>query len=154
VGDSAVTASLYGGLAYEWENPVVNYAVTAIEERQPPPGMTISFSEGTTVWGMGRILWATGDWVQADVDMDISAIGVQVYGDERIGEVRFLFDGVEIWTGDSKSFWTDGCAYGVYLEITGFDPVPHTLRAEGVKGVHQEGGASVPVGYFGYEPRF
>ena len=135
MGDSAVTASFYGGLAYEWENPVVNYALTAIEERQPPPGMTISFSEGTTVCGMGRILWATGDWVQADVDMDISAIGVQVYGDERIGQVRFLFD-------------------GVYLEITGFDPGPHTLRAEAVKGVRQEGGVSVPVGYFGYEPRF
>ena len=152
IGNSTVTVSLFGGYALEWENPPENFAVANLEDRPPPDGVTIAYGEGTTGWGIGRILWSTGDWVAATTSLDVAAIGAQVHGDETIGWVRFLFDGVEVWSGDSKSLWNSGVRYGVYIEVSGFEPGSHTLRAEAAKGVQDEGGGSVPVGYFTFIP--
>jgi hypothetical protein len=152
VNGATVIVSLYGGYALEWDNPPQSFAVANTEEGDPPPGVAVRWSEGTTTWGINRILWSTGDWVETTTDLDLASIGVQVHGDSTIGWVRFTLDGVELWTGDSTSLWNSGRRYGVYVEASGFAPGTHTLRAEAVKGVEEEAGGSVPVSYFTFIP--
>jgi hypothetical protein len=115
-----------------------------------PAGINLSFSGGTTVWGTGRILWVAGDWVEATTSTAFRAIGVQVQGDRTIGWAKVLFDGVEVWQGNTATTWNDGTNNGVYVEVRCFSPGQHTIRIESLGMDGGGGGRTVPVSYFGF----
>jgi hypothetical protein len=115
-----------------------------------PEGIDLSFGSGTTEWGHSRILWVAGDWEQATTRDPYSAIGVQVQGDRTIGWARVLFDGVEVWQGNTATTWNDGTNNGVYVEVRCFPPGEHTIRIEALGKDGGGGGITVPVSYFGF----
>jgi len=57
-------------------------------------------------------------------------MGVQFFGDPQIGWARVLFDGVEVWRGNTSAIWSQNGRHVGYIEIAGFSPGRHTLRAE------------------------
>ena len=77
-------------------------------------------------------------------------MGVQIMGDQYIGWGRVLFDGTEIWRGDTAHTWNDGSNYGQYVEVRCFPPGIHTLRVEnlGIEGGY--GGITVPISWFAF----
>jgi len=96
------------------------------------------------------ILWQENDWVEVTTSDPYQAIGVQVHGDQTIGWARVLFDGDEIWRGDTSSHTIAEGRYGVYVEVRCFPAGSHTLRIEGL-GIRGSGeGSSIPVSYFGF----
>jgi hypothetical protein len=76
------------------------------------------------------VLWGEGSWVEATTELPFEAIGVQIYGDNTIGWARMLFDGQEVWRGDTQEIWMEKGRYGGYIEVSGFEPGRHTLRIE------------------------
>lgn len=60
-----------------------------------------------------------------------------------------LFDGLEIWRGDTAEVWTVGNAHSVYVEVDNIAPGNHTLRIESLGIDGSGGGKSIPVGFFG-----
>ncbi|NJN94469.1 MAG: hypothetical protein HC875_10445 [Anaerolineales bacterium] len=64
------------------------------------------------------------------VERPFTAMGVQFMGDPYQGWARVLFDGVEVWRGDTAAIWSKHGRHGGYIEISGLAPGPHTLRAE------------------------
>ncbi len=121
-------------------------------ESASPPGIDITFGGGTTAWGSNRILWSRGDWVEATTSDAFTAIGVQAHGDATIGWARVLFDGDEVWSGNTAASVIAEGRFGVYVEVRCFSPGTHTIRMEtlGIDG--GGGGMSVPVSYFGFRP--
>ncbi len=115
-----------------------------------PEGITLSFGGGTTTWGTSRILWVAGDWVEATTSNPYKALGVQVQGDRTIGWARVLFDGVEVWQGNTATTWNDGTNNGVYVEVRCFSPGQHILRIEALGIDGGGGGITIPVSYFGF----
>lgn len=125
----------------------------------PPAGIAIS-SGGGHALQKAWILYEAGHYLEATTSGDYTAIGVQPHGESAIGWARVLFDGVEVWRGDTSSYWHDGEGYlhAVYIEVRCFPPGEHTLRIEAL-GVEGSGGAvgsggriDVPIAYFGFRP--
>ncbi|MBI3158383.1 MAG: hypothetical protein HYZ26_02140 [Chloroflexi bacterium] len=98
----------------------------------PPPGIAIAASLESIPYGLTRVLWGINDWIEATTGKPFAAIGVQFLGDPPTGWARVLFDGVEVWRGNTAAIWSYGGRHGGYVEISGFDPGAHTLRAESV----------------------
>ena len=63
-----------------------------------------------------------------------------------------MFDGVEIWRGDTSSFWHDAEEYmhAVYIEVRCFPPGTHTMRIEVLDIDDKQTGTTVPVAFFGF----
>ena len=80
--------------------------------------------------GINRILWWGGDWIEASTSENFTAMGVQFLGDPAIGWARVLFDGEEVWRGNTSAIWSAKGRFGGYVEISGFPPGAHTLRVE------------------------
>ncbi len=125
----------------------------------PPEGIKISAGGGYALQ-KAWILYEAGHYLEATTSGDYTAIGVQPHGESIIGWARVLFDGVEVWRGDTSSYWHDGEAYlhAVYVEVRCFPPGEHTLRIEAL-GIEGSGGAAgsggrtdVPIAYFGFRP--
>jgi formylglycine-generating enzyme required for sulfatase activity len=57
-------------------------------------------------------------------------MGVQFFGEPQIGWARVLFDGAEVWRGNTAEIWSKYNYRGGYIEISGFKPGRHTIRAE------------------------
>ena len=76
---------------------------------------------------------------------------ILTHGESIIGWARVLFDGVEVWRGDTSSYYHDaeGYLHAVYVEVRCFPPGIHTLRIEGLVLVGSGGGQSIPISYFG-----
>ncbi len=51
-------------------------------------------------------------------------------GEPQIGWARVLFDGVEVWRGNTSAIWSKPGRHGGYIEISGLSPGMHTMRAE------------------------
>lgn len=101
---------------------------TAVE----PVGVEVAFSPTSIPYGVNRILWWEGAWVEARAARPFSAMGVQFLGGPQIGWARVLLDGVEVWRGITGEL---GCRRGYcggYLELSGFEAGPHVLRVESV----------------------
>ena len=96
----------------------------------PSDGMRLSFSEDSIFYGLNRVLWTENDWLEITTDMSYSTMGVQFMGDYVIGWARVLFDGEEVWRGDTSKIWSAFGRFGGYIEISGFEPGQHTLRVE------------------------
>jgi len=141
--------SVYGGYALDFSDPPEIIVWTNPEDDPPPDNVELKAGEGTTTWGKGLILWQEGDWVEIVTSGSFNTLGVQVYGDKTIGWARVLFDGLEIWRGDTAEVWTDGNAHAVYVEVDNIVPGNHTLRIESLGIDGGGGGKSIPVGFFG-----
>jgi hypothetical protein len=122
------------------------YAAANSEGKLPPTGILITHSDVSISYGLNRVLWGEGDWVQASTDMEFASMGVQIYGDHIIGWARVLFDNEEVWRGNTAGIWSDKGLYGGYIEISGFDPGLHTIRVESMGFDYHP----VTVAYFGF----
>ena len=125
----------------------------------PPEGISISAGGGYALQ-KAWILYEAGHYLEATTGDDYTAIGVQPHGESYIGWARILFDGVEVWRGDTSSYYHDaeGYLHAVYVEVRCFPPGEHTLRIEAL-GIEGSGGAAgsggrtdVPIAYFGFRP--
>ena len=68
--------------------------------------------------------------IEVTTDLSFNAIGVQFFGEAQIGWARVLFDGQEVWRGNMADLYEGLGRHGGYIEITGFEPGHHTIRAE------------------------
>jgi hypothetical protein len=57
-------------------------------------------------------------------------MGVQFMGERSIGWARVLLDGQEVWRGNVSEIWSERGRHGGYVEVSGFEPGLHTIRAE------------------------
>ncbi len=93
-------------------------------------GVIVTHSDESIGYGLNRVLWGEGDWVQASTDLPFDSMGVQVFGDHTIGWARVLVDGEEIWRGDTAAIWSDLGRHGGYIEVSDYEPGRHTIRIE------------------------
>ena len=125
----------------------------------PPPeeGITVT-SGGGYAYQKAWIMTQAGEYLEVTTSNPYTAIGVQPHGASIIGWARVLFDGVEIWRGDTSAYWHDaeGYMHAVYIEVRCFPPGTHTLRIECL-GIEGSGGAQgsggrtdVPISHFGF----
>ena len=137
-----------------WGNPIddpLDYVAYASPEvRASPAGVSVTYGGSTSGFDTARILNSQGDWIQASTSNPLSAIGVQIMGDTRLGWVRVLFDDVEIWRGDTAHTWNDGANYGEFVEVRCFPPGPHTIRVENLGIAGSYDGISVPISWFAF----
>ncbi len=97
-----------------------------------PEGIDVAFSPASISYGINRILWWDGPWIEARTDRTLTAMGVQFLGAPQIGWAQVLFDGVEVWRGITSELGCHGSSCGGYVEVSGLGPGPHVLRVESV----------------------
>ena len=95
-----------------------------------PSGVRLTYSDESMPYGVNRVLWKENDWMEMKFDELFSTVGVQFRGSYVIGWARVLFDGQEIWRGDTAEIWAKEKVHGGYIEITGYIPGEHILRVE------------------------
>ena len=122
--------AMFGGDSRFFESPPEIIVHANSIEMQPPEGISISFADESISYGLSRVLWWNGSWIEASFDGSYSSVGVQFLGDEMIGWARLLLDGQEVWRGDTSEIWSKSGRYGGFVEVSGFDRGPHTLRVE------------------------
>ncbi len=125
-----VDVNVYGGDSRFFAKTPELMAIANTADREAPEGIFISYDENTIPYGIHRVLWWNGNWIEATTDLPFNAIGVQFYGEAQIGWARVLFDGEEVWRGNTADLYEKLGRHGGYIEITGFEPGHHTLRAE------------------------
>lgn len=123
------------------------YAHASGENQSLPEGVRISYSDESLLYGTNRVLWVDDDWVEVVTAAPFTSIGVQFRGDYVIGWARVLFDGQEVWRGDTSRIWSDLKIHGGYIEVSGFDVGEHTLRVERL----EVDSRPVVVAFFGFK---
>ena len=116
------------------------------EEKLPPEGFLLNQSDDSISYGLNRVLWGEGSFVEVSTELPFSSMGVQIYGDYTIGWARVLFDGQEVWRGDTAAIWSYQGRNGGYVEVSGFGPGSHTLRIESMGFDYRP----VTVAFFGF----
>jgi hypothetical protein len=106
--------------------------INASLDAQLPPGYTLTTSDTSIPYGLNRVLWGLNDWLQLDFDSAAQAVGVQIYGKHTMGWARVLFDGQEVWRGDTLALGQEKDFFGGYIQVSGFEPGPHALRVESI----------------------
>jgi hypothetical protein len=122
--------NVYGGDSRFFERPPEVVAIANTADRPPPDGIRIRYADESVAYGLQRILWWGGDWIEAQTDLPFASMGVQILGEAQIGWARLLFDEVEVWRGDTAAIWQEHGRHGGYVELTGFQPGAHVLRLE------------------------
>jgi len=122
------------------------YADANSEESPSPKGIQVIHSEESISYGLNRVLWGEGDWVQATTNLPFDSMGVQIYGDHTIGWARVLFDEEEVWRGNTAEIWSHLGRHGGYIEISGYELGWHTIRVESMGFDYHP----VTVAYFGF----
>lgn len=125
-----VSLNIYGGDSRFLENPPDIYAYANSADTPSPKGIRVTYHRKSIPVGLNRVLWWEGDWIQATTDLSFSSMGVQFLGDPQIGWARVLFDGDEVWRGNTSAIWSERGRHGGYIEVSGFGPGAHTIRAE------------------------
>jgi hypothetical protein len=122
--------TVFGGDSRFFDKPpdVIVHANAA--DMAPPEGISVSFAEESIPYGLQRVVWWNGDWIEATSDGSYSSMGVQFLGEGMIGWARVLFDGQEVWRGNTSEIWSKSGRHGGFVEISGFRPGVHTLRVE------------------------
>jgi len=128
--DLPVEVNVYGGDSRFFEDPPDVYVAANTADRLPPGGIEIEFHEGSVDYGLHRILWWNGDWIEARTDLPFSSMGVQIMGEAQIGWATVRFDDMLVWQGDTADIWEKLGRHGGYVEISGYQPGHHTLRVE------------------------
>ncbi len=95
-----------------------------------PDGVGVSYSEESMPYGVNRVLWHQDDWMEIAFREPFTSAGVQFRGSYVIGWARVLFDGQEIWRGDTAEIWSELKVHGGYIEVKGFGSGEHILRVE------------------------
>lgn len=127
---SDLIVNAYGGDSRFFERPPDVAVIANIKDRQPPAGIDVTYHPDAVAYGVHRVLWWNGNWIEASTSEPFTAIGVQFYGEAQIGWARVLFDGVEVWRGDTAALAEKLGRHGGYIEISGFEPGSHVIRAE------------------------
>lgn len=151
-----VVIAEHPGNSRQFGRPPDEFALANSENIGPPPGIQVSYDAESIAFGTTRVLWWGGDWIEATTELSFSAMGVQFWGPPHSGWARVLFDGVEVWRGLTSSLGFEKLQYGGYIEISGFQPERHTIRAESLGfdyhpltvagfGFSQEGGVESEV---------
>ena len=140
------TVIVHPGYALKFVRQPDLYIDANQEEKLPPEGVTLSHSENSISYGLNRVLWGEGSWVEVSTELPYTAIGVQVYGDYIIGWAHVLFDGQEVWRGNASEIWADQGRNGGYIEVSNFEPGSHTLRIESMGFDYHP----VTVAFFGF----
>ncbi|MFL7870513.1 MAG: hypothetical protein AB8I58_16920 [Anaerolineales bacterium] len=122
------------------------YIDANIEEKLLPEGFTLNYSDDSISYGLNRVLWGEGSFVEVSTELPFSSVGVQIYGDYTIGWARVLFDGQEIWRGDTAAIWAYQGRNGGYIEVSDFEPGSHTLHIESMGFDYRP----VTVAFFGF----
>lgn len=140
----------------EYQSDLRAYANTA---DFPPPEEDITVTSGGG-YGFQKawILYEAGDYLEVNFSGPYTAVGVQPHGESHIGWARVMFDGVEVWRGDTSAYYHDaeGYLHAVYIEVRCFPPGAHSLRIEclgmeGGGGAKGTGGRTdVPISHFGF----
>jgi len=115
----------------------------------PPEGITVTYSADSIPYGLNRVLWGESSYVEVSTETPFEAMGVQVLGDHTIGWARLLFDGQEVWRGDTSRIWSQRGRFGGYFEVSGYSPGGHTLRIESMGFDYHP----VTVAFFGFSPQ-
>jgi len=141
--------TLYTGDARTFSQPPEMIAYANTQERPEPPEIVINDNCMDRCWRYHEWLamGILGLWIDATSTQQVTALGVEFWGDQNDGWARVLVDGDEIWRGDTRGEdgnWPGG-AFVRYLEIAGLPLGIHTLRVESLG----EGGA-VTMYYFGF----
>lgn len=121
---------VYGGDSRFFAKAPELVAVANTVDRKAPEGIYISYDSNTIPYGIHRVLWWDGNWIEATTELPFTAIGVQFFGEAQIGWARVLFDGEEVWRGNTADLYAKFGRHGGYIEITDFEPGRHTIRAE------------------------
>ena len=130
LADLPVDVAEYPGNSRQFGKPPDEFALANSENIGPPPGIQISYDAESIAFGTTRVLWWGGDWIETTTELKFSAIGVQFWGAPQGGWARILFDGVEVWRGLTSSLGFEQLEYGGYIEVSEFQPEPHTIRVE------------------------
>lgn len=134
IDDPALQVHVHQGDARTFDVPPTIVAVANDENIASPEGVSIRYHANSVEYGVNRVLWWRGDWIEAEIEEPVNAMGVQFYGTESIGWASVLFDGKVVWRGDVSTIWNHFGSYGGYIEVTGFEPGKHVLRVELVEG--------------------
>jgi len=127
---AGISISVQGGDSRFFAAPPESPAHANAEDNSPPAGIHIDYSPGSVGYGLNRILWWEGNWIEVSTELPVTAIGVQFLGAAQIGWARLLLDGQEVWRGKTAELGHTLDQYGGYVEVSGFDPGEHSLRAE------------------------
>lgn len=144
-----VKVVVYGGDSRFFEKAPDVLAFANSSDNSSPEGIEVTYHQDSIPFGLNRVLWWKGDWVEATTDRPFTAMGVQFWGDFQTGWARVLFDGVEVWRGNTTEIWSKYDRHGGYIEISGFGPGRHTIRAESLNFDYHP----VPVASFGFSDR-
>ena len=125
-----LSVAVTGGDSRFFNNPPDVLAVANRDDRPPPEDIRIDFSPASIPYGLNRVLWWRGNWIEAETELPFTTIGVQFQGSPSIGWARVLFDGIEVWRGDTSLIWSKAGVHAGYIAVSGFEPGRHTLRAE------------------------
>lgn len=140
------TVNIYPGYARKFAVQPDQFVDANKDEKIPPQGIELTHSEDSISYGLNRVLWGQGSFVEISTELPYKAMGVQVYGDYTIGWARVLFDGQEVWRGDTSEIWSYQGRNGGYIEITDFEPGTHNLRIESLGFDYHP----VTVAFFGF----
>ena len=127
---AGISVSVQGGDSRFFAAPPESPVPANAEDRSPPAGIHIDYSPESLGSGLNRILWWEGNWIEVSTELPVTAIGVQFLGAAQIGWARLLLDGQEVWRGNTADLGHTLDQYGGYVEVSGFDLGPHTLRVE------------------------
>jgi len=129
-----ITVTMRQGDARKYEPPIDVIVVANKESIPTPEEIEISYPPESVEYGVNRVLWWGGDWIEARTSLPFRSMGVQFFGTSSIGWASVLFDGVEVWRGDVSAIWNHFGSYGGYIEVSGYKPGEHTLRVQLVEG--------------------
>lgn len=144
--DLPVTVTVVPGDVRKFSTPPELMVKANAEDSPAPDSVKISFAPETQPYGVNRILWWGGKWIEVRSDLDAMFMGVQFYGTSTIGWASVFFDGNEVWRGDVAAIWNHGGSYGGYIQISGFEAGEHTIRVELVDGDYRP----LTIAMFGY----
>lgn len=149
---TTLPVTVIGGDSRSFATPPAPYVTASVAPARMPEDIEFRFSPGSFPYGLYRILWWDGPWAEVTAEYstpaDANAIGVQFMGDQQVGWARVLFDGEEVWRGDTSAIWSRAGRYGGYVEVAGFAPGTHTLRVEALGFDHRP----VAIAGFGFGP--
>ncbi len=127
---SGLTVTVYEGDARLTSSAHHEYLNASGADQSTLDGVRLNYSNESLIYGTNRVLWTDEDWIEIITKDTFSNLGVQFRGDYVIGWARVLFDGEEVWRGDTSKIWSDLKIHGGYIEVSGFEAGQHTLRVE------------------------
>jgi len=144
----SVSVNIYGGDSRFFATPPDVISHANVNDMKPQEGIEILFGDGTLPYGIQRVLWweENGTWIEATTSDEYVSMGVQFFGEQSTGWARVLFDGEEVWRGNTAGIWSKAGRYGGFIEISDYEAGEHTIRVEALGFDYRP----VPVASFGF----